>query len=142
MLQSILVKHNIEMAHRLWDLPGKCEHIHGHSWWCELTMWKRPDDRGIIVDFGEVKKAFRSYLDGTFDHRLALDVKDPLLAGMRTESTKAQDFYPGLVIVPAMPTVENMSKWIGSWAEQNLPGMEQYEVRLWEASTNAAVWES
>jgi 6-pyruvoyltetrahydropterin/6-carboxytetrahydropterin synthase len=136
MLQAIVVKHNIEMAHRLWDLPGKCEQIHGHSWWCELTMWRRPDPRGIIIDFGEVKKAFREYLDGTFDHRLALDDNDPLL------QYGNESVYPGLVRVPSMPTVENMSKWIGQWTEKAFPGMERYTIHLWEAATNAAVWES
>lgn len=145
-MQSIRVRHNMEMAHRLWDLPGKCTQIHGHSWWCELTIIGTPDATGILIDFGDVKKKLRGYLDSTYDHHLCLDQDDPLLRVARDlelHEVLSDDhhLYPGLVITDGMPTVENVSMWIGEWAENTFGRGYHYKVDLWEASTNAATWE-
>lgn len=143
-MQSIRVRHNIEMAHRLWDLPGKCQQIHGHSWWCELTLFGPPDGRGIILDFHEVKVAFRAMLDSFYDHHLALDKDDPLIQKAYTRFGEGYDsIYPGVRLTPGMPTVENMSKWIGEWAQFHFSsdGIVSFKVDLWEAATNAATWQ-
>lgn len=133
----LVVRHNIEMAHRLWKLPGKCTQIHGHSWWAEVTLVMDPDEDGVTVDFSEVKKILRGHLDGEFDHRLALDMDDPLV---RDCPGRVEDIYPGHVLVPGMPTVENMAKWIGEFMQEQYPQAKSVKVHLWEAATNAAGW--
>jgi len=66
------------MAHRLSLLPGKCEQIHGHSWWVELEIIGPVNGEGIIFEFGAVKRVFRSYLDFEYDHHLLLNDSDPI----------------------------------------------------------------
>jgi 6-pyruvoyltetrahydropterin/6-carboxytetrahydropterin synthase len=130
------------MAHRLPNLEGKCQQIHGHSWWCELTINGHVGEHGILIDFASVKKVFREHLDGKYDHHLALSVDDPLLAGVELAASSNLDFiYPGLVVVPDDPTVENMAKWIGEYMRKQFGLDYGYHVKLWEAATNAATWE-
>lgn len=129
--QSIKVRHNMEMAHRLYLLQGKCEQIHGHSWWAELELIGEVDDNGIILPFGEVKQVFRHHLDTTFDHHLLLNIDDPVV----------EYSLPGAVTCSGDPTTENVSKWIGEWAEKEFNGYADIvRCTVWETSVNCAVW--
>lgn len=153
----ITVKHNIEVAHRLHELEGnKCQNIHGHSMWIELSLRGQANERGILegLEFSEVKKLFRTHLDTHFDHRLLLNEKDPLAkASMQelelpTEGISDEDlrfkyevqratYLPGLVTTPGDPTTENIAKWIAGWAysEWKLPT----RVLVQETHVNGAV---
>lgn len=129
-LQSIIVKHNVEMGHRLYHQPdSKCFQLHGHSWWVEVEITGPLDDEGMILDFAVVKKMVRTYLDSNYDHHFVVNRWDPLM--------KFQ--LPGVVPVEVDPTVENMARIWGEHFTACFPGM-QVGVRLWEASTNAATW--
>ncbi len=149
----ISVRHNIEVAHRLHDLPGKCENIHGHSMWVELSIFGLPNKTGVLegLAFGDVKKKFRGFLDGTFDHHLLLNERDPwarpLLVPSVTyegdeqpkymfDSPDQPSYLPGLQTMSADPTTENIAKWIATWAidEFNLP----VDVKVHETHVNAA----
>lgn len=132
-MNHIKVKHNVEMAHRLWTPQGKCENIHGHSWWVTLSLWGEPDKDGILLEFGKVKRTFREMLDSTFDHKTILDVKDPLW-----EELKGIEI-PGFMEVGFNPTTENFAERIGLWAKQAFPETRP-EVEVWETAVNAAVW--
>jgi 6-pyruvoyl-tetrahydropterin synthase len=116
----LMVRHNIEVAHRLYELEGKCENIHGHSMWVELKLFGHVNSKGVLegLSFGEIKKQFRGFLDGTFDHHLLLHEKDPW-AGL-LEKVSDLDGYPaqlpGLMAMPGDPTTENLAKWIADWA--------------------------
>lgn len=132
---SLVVRHNIEVAHRLSLLPGKCENIHGHSMWVTLEMrGHKIDQNGLLggLDFGAIKKAFRAHLDTAYDHRLLLNEID-LLAGME---------LPGARLCPGDPTTENIAKWVAQWARQNFQGTPGFRVRVDETHVNAAVWET
>ena len=147
MAQSLEVKHNIEMGHRLAPqvLGGKCQHLHGHSWWCHLEivdLQGAPEDgRGnIILDLADVKRRFRSHLDNSYDHRFAMDANDILLERFPTVEA-IEEYYPGIVLTPGPPTVENMARWIGEHLRQQFGTKFGYRVKLFEAATNAATWE-
>lgn len=112
-MQSITVKHNMEVAHRLSLTPGKCENIHGHSMWVELTLYGEIDPatgRLSGLEFGDVKTKFRKFLDTEFDHRLLLNSEDPLLIASK------EIHYPGLQETEGDPTTENLALFIASWA--------------------------
>jgi 6-pyruvoyl-tetrahydropterin synthase len=150
----LIVKHNIEVAHRLFELPGKCENIHGHSMWVELSLYGGISGRGLLapeqgreLEFGDVKSHFRRYLDGNYDHRLLLNKDDIYAQGiwpmeedqesivdMTTKNKKY--ILPGLKIVPGDPTTEHLALWIAEWAS------DQYKtdvtVKVAETHTNAA----
>lgn len=125
---SIVVRHNIEVAHRLSLLPGKCENIHGHSMWVELEITGAPDERGLAngLDFGSVKRAFRGYLDEWYDHRLLLNAEDEL----------AEYDLPGAVLCTGDPTTENIARWVLEWAHKEFDGVVRTAVQ--ETHVNAA----
>jgi len=124
----LTVKHNIEVAHRLFDLKGKCENIHGHSMWVELSLVTRTDENGVYaldrddnpLDFGSVKKRFREYLDTNYDHHLLLNKNDPWAAKLYDQETEglsgAEGHLPGLVPVEGDPSTENIARVISYWA--------------------------
>src|SRR5699024_11587232 len=56
---------------------GKCRNLHGHRWKLEVTvsseeLAQEGQIRGMIVDFGELKKDVKDLAD-EFDHCLIID---------------------------------------------------------------------
>lgn len=149
-MTSLHVRHNIEVAHRLSLLEGKCENIHGHSMWVELTIGGLELDKNGIaggVEFGLLKKIFREHLDTQYDHHLLLNYSDPW----------ADEKYelPGLVATSGDPSTENIAMWIAHSMDriimQNFPQLSSemhaiplygIEVKVSETSVNAATYSS
>lgn len=151
MTQGISVKHNFEAAHRLYTTPGKCQQIHGHSFWATLTLHGNVDPNGLVcgIDFGDLKKAYRSFLDNTFDHRVLLNRNDPWARGLyNSDSAGRPDgermTLPGLAPMSEDPTTENLARWIGEYMRNQVQGtgITLVEVHLQETSVNAATWRS
>lgn len=135
-LQTIRVKHNMEMAHRLYQTPGKCQQIHGHSWWCTLSLQGEVSEQGMVVEFGDLKKTFRAFLDGSFDHKLLLNRHDKFI-----EMAGGPQAIPGLNAFAYDPTTENIAKYIGEHMAAQLPtNIRRVSIELWETSVNCATW--
>ena len=154
-MSFIVVRHNVEIAHRLYELEGnKCQNIHGHSMWVEMKLHGHLDGKGYMsnphwpgpVEFGAVKKLFREYLDDNFDHRLLLNEKDPWAqflkstewrdGGYFTVEDKAYEQLPGLHPCKADPTTENIAKWVAEWSVKQF-GMP-VDVHVQETHVNGA----
>jgi len=103
----------IDCAHHLpCFAPGhKCRQLHGHTMKIELVLeGEVPPGRDYLVDFGDIKAAFEP-LREQLDHHLLNEIE-------------------GL----AVPTVENMCKWI--W-DRLAPGLEHLSaVRVYETPQN------
>jgi 6-pyruvoyl-tetrahydropterin synthase len=140
---SIDVTHNAEIAHRLMNLPGKCQNIHGHSLQITLTLFGELNGNGILegLDFGTIKGAFRSYIDRNYDHHLLLNEKDPWAQEIETvqayEAATGSVKLPGLVVFPNDPTTENLAKWIAEWASV-VWLVRPISVSIRETNTNGA----
>jgi 6-pyruvoyltetrahydropterin/6-carboxytetrahydropterin synthase len=130
-VQSIRIRHNMEMAHRLVLTPGKCRQIHGHSWKVTLTITGEPSSTtGVLVEFGEAKTAFRGYLDRQFDHQILLNQADPISRLM----------LPGQRTILGDPTTENVARMIYEWAEGQFGPRLRYQVEVWETDVNCATY--
>jgi 6-pyruvoyl-tetrahydropterin synthase len=166
MTATIAVKHNIEVAHRLYELPGKCEQIHGHSMWVTMELSGAVNNKGILggIEYGDLKKLFRGHLDETYDHRLLLNLSDPfsrpiyfidrpasgssIVGGeydgsVLLKKTSKQEFLPGLQAMPGDPTTENIAKWIGNEMYTQLADNKELmsiNVTVWETAVNMASW--
>lgn len=60
-------------------LPGhsKCGRMHGHNYVLDVAIEKETNEHGMIVDFIEVKKDIREFLNKTLDHKLLIAGKSP-----------------------------------------------------------------
>lgn len=79
-----------EAAHWLPNVPAghKCGRLHGHSYRVRVEIEGEPDESGMVLDFAEVKRAWKR-LDDALDHRCLND-----LDGLEN------------------PTSENLAEWI------------------------------
>jgi 6-pyruvoyltetrahydropterin/6-carboxytetrahydropterin synthase len=134
----------IQVAHRLLNMPGKCQNIHGHSMKVTLYITGTVDENGVLggLDFGVVKKEFRNYLKLTYDHKLLLNENDPWAGDLFTQGQvgKVGDVFPyrlpGLQTVPSDPTTENIARWIFEYMAEDF---NVTRVEIQETSTNGVV---
>ncbi|TCC36611.1 6-carboxytetrahydropterin synthase QueD [Kribbella sp. YM55] len=105
-----------EAAHRLPTVPAghKCGRLHGHSYRVEVHVSGEVDaSTGWLIDFGDIKKAFRP-LEDQLDHHYLNDVE-----GLDN------------------PTSENLAQWI--WAR--LVGvLPLSEIHVRETCTSGCVY--
>lgn len=97
---EIFKEFKFEAAHRLPNLPDehKCSRLHGHSFTVQLHVEGPIDEElGWIVDFGDIKQAFKPYY-AMLDHHYLNEV-------------------PGL----DNPTSEVLAKWIWDKVKPDLP---------------------
>ena len=140
MSHTVSVKHNFETAHRLPHLSGKCENLHGHSWWAEFTVTAPQLAAGTVVEFAAFKRELRAWIDQHLDHVALLGPGDPLLPVLRAEGCKVYE-------VEGWPTVENVAELLALVAADVLtdlvraPGAHVSRVRVTETHVNAATWE-
>lgn len=151
MANTVTVKHNAELGHRLYPLGGKCSSLHGHSWYIEVTVQgELQDGVPIIVDFGSLKKDLRTFVDENLDHGLALGYGDPLLASIIDDGgkvfifgnekwdgpheNKLEEYAEDL----KWPTVEAMSILIARVMKSF--GHNVVRVHVSETAVNAATW--
>ena len=65
---------DFDSAHFLSGYTGKCSNIHGHRWHVEIeiesrNLEKNGQERGMLVDFGDLKKDLKELAD-SMDHTL------------------------------------------------------------------------
>lgn len=138
-IHSINVRHNIEIAHRLSQLPGKCQNIHGHGMQVNLTLTGQVNPAGILggLDFHAIKKTFRGYLDRNWDHHLHLNQDDPIL---KWSAPTDDGPLPGVVRWPGDPTTENIALWIWTWCVKmyKIDGIDLISIDVDETRVNGA----
>lgn len=147
MTAAITVRHNFETGHRLPILEGKCQSLHGHSWWVEVEV-SAPGRPDTVVEFGAFKRGLRAWVDEHLDHGLMLGREDPLAAvlddfGKVYVFGVAGDQYVADI---AWPTVENVALLLGRVAHAQLhqqarsAGALITRVTVQETHVNAATW--
>ena len=139
----ISLTHNFETAHRLHHpgAPTKCQSIHGHSWQVTATLTAQQlDQRGMVLEFGVFKKAWRSWLDDHLDHHLVVHHNDPVAPAILTVLPHAR-----LLQLEVEPTTENLAQWLFHHTAQILAhlgpqahGVSLQSIHLQETRVNAA----
>ena len=140
-MYRLSVRHNFETAHRFShpDSAQKCQSIHGHSWWAEVWLdGSELDERGLLIEFGVYKKAWRELIDGQLDHHLLLNEADPVLGPIVEVIGGCR-----ITTFPFEPTTENVARWLfersAELLDQVAPdcGMKVVKVRVDETGVNA-----
>lgn len=111
-------------GHRLLNYDGKCRHLHGHNGRAVISIeGPELDDRGMVLDFADIKKAVSTWIDDNLDHRMILCREDPVVPIL-------QEMGEPLYLLDQNPTAENIAKLI---FDANVSaGVPIVEVRLWE----------
>ena len=111
-------------GHRLLNYDGKCKYLHGHNGRAIIAIEAESlDDRGMVLDFSDIKRVVSRWIDENLDHRMILHREDPAVEAL-------QALGEPLYLVDWNPTAENIAKLIFDYtASQGFPIVE---ARLWE----------
>lgn len=135
-MYTLKVEAAFDSAHFLHGYEGKCSNIHGHRWriCCEICGEKLCEEgqlRGMIVDFGDLKKDLRAIAD-SFDHSLIYEentLKPATVNALADEGFRT-------VVIPCRPTAENFAKLICD--KMTSLGYSVREVTVYETPDNCA----
>lgn len=110
-----------DSAHHLHCYDGKCQNLHGHTYRLQVILRGKVDDRGIAIDFVDIKRIVQEKIIHRLDHA-----------------------YLNHVLPPMNTTAENMVVWMYEEIHQALveekyfPRIRIEEIRLWETPTSFA----
>jgi 6-pyruvoyltetrahydropterin/6-carboxytetrahydropterin synthase len=111
-------------GHRLLNYDGKCRFLHGHNGRAEIVIEAESlDNRGMVLDFSDIKRVVSHWIDDTLDHRMLLHRDDPAVAML-------QEMGEPLFLMDNNPTAENIVKLIYEFTANH--GFPIVEARLWE----------
>lgn len=137
-MYQLTTEHSFDSAHFLAGYDGKCGNLHGHRWRVLLTVQSETlrEDRqqkGMCVDFAELKKDLRTELDA-LDHVLIIEQ-----GSLRESTMKAlQEEKFQVVEMPFRPTAENFARYF--YELFTLKGYPVAKVEVYETTNNSAVY--
>jgi 6-pyruvoyltetrahydropterin/6-carboxytetrahydropterin synthase len=131
-----------DMAHALENYPGKCRHIHGHTYILHVSVAGQILDHpgapldGMIADFTDIKQWVKSEVIETFDHALVLR-QNSEHANMNWSELN----WTRILLTSYQPTCENIMLDIRDRLTKKIPvGLELVQLRLYETPTSYAEW--
>jgi 6-pyruvoyltetrahydropterin/6-carboxytetrahydropterin synthase len=111
-------------GHRLLNYDGKCRHLHGHNGRAVIVLEDGTlDDRGMLVDFGEIKREVQHWIDDNLDHNMLLCRDDPILKVLQDQGER-------VFVMDDNPTAENIARLIFEQTKRS--GLPVVEVIVWE----------
>lgn len=137
-MYQLTTEHSFDSAHFLAGYDGKCGNLHGHRWRVLLTVQSetlREDQqqKGMCVDFAELKKDLRTELDA-LDHVLIIEQ-----GSLRESTMKAlQEEKFQVVEMPFRPTAENFARYF--YELFTLKGYPVAKAEVYETPNNSAVY--
>ncbi len=120
-MYEVTIRKSFAAAHKLAEIGGKCEELHGHNFQVEVTVAAaKLNDLGILIDFRTVKKWLGEVL-ACLDHKYINDL----------------EAFSG-----SNPSAENMARFIfqeiakRATAEQ----VTLSRVKIWESDEASVVY--
>ena len=75
-------------GHRLLNYDGKCKYLHGHNGRAIITIEsEKLDERGMVLDFSDIKRVVSGWIDENLDHRMILHRDDPVVPRAARDAT-------------------------------------------------------
>ena len=107
-------EYGFESAHFIYNHPGKCRNLHGHSYKVFVSVEGAPHPgTGMIIDFDDLSKVVEGKVVSRLDHHFLND------------------------LVP-LSTAENIAVWIWGQLKPDLPALCQVEV--YETADNCVIY--
>ena len=130
---------SFDSAHFLAGYSGKCSNLHGHRWTIEAelkseSLIESGEKRGMVIDFGDIKKAVRSLAD-RLDHAFIYErgsLKESTVLALKDEGFR-------LIEVPYRPTAENFA--MAFFDELTAEGLPLFRMTVYETPDNCASYE-
>lgn len=107
---TITRKLEFDAGHRIPDHRSQCRNLHGHRYVLEITLrgevveTEGAPDRGMVMDFAEVKSLAMEHVVNRWDHAFIVFEGD----------TRVREFLQSMpdhktVVIDRVPTVENLA---------------------------------
>ena len=111
-------------GHRLLNYDGKCRYLHGHNGRAIISIEAdRLDERGMVLDFTDIKRVVSTWIDEQLDHRMLLCKSDPMVPILKEHGEP-------LFLMDENPTAENIARLIYEFTASR--GFPIVECQLWE----------
>ncbi len=119
-------------GHRLYRYDGKCKRLHGHNAEARVVIAVDSlDERGMALDFVNLKAIVGQWIDDQLDHRVFLADDDPLARILL-------DAGEPVVLVEGNPTAERFALMIYEYAKSR--GLNVERVDFWETKNCRATY--
>jgi 6-pyruvoyltetrahydropterin/6-carboxytetrahydropterin synthase len=119
-------------GHRLLDYDGMCRHPHGHNAIAEIEVQAEAlDARNMVVDFGDIKRLVKEWIDRELDHRMILRQDDPLVGALRA---LGEPVY----VLESNPTAERIARLVFDISREH--GLPVTRVTVWETPSSWATY--
>ncbi len=129
------------MGHRVPNHKSKCRSMHGHTYFLTAEVLgivqqeEGTSDEGMVIDFGDVKDILMERIYKPLDHATMLWHGDSLVPALQA------DMDTRLIMVPFIPTAENIARWCFAAVKDELdvPGQrELISIMVNETPTSSA----
>ena len=139
-----------DTGHRVPNHDSKCRNPHGHRYKVrvhiqgELVTTKGASNQGMLADFGDLKTLMTERIHDVLDHAFVMWEHDDAMMGAFGvyPSASGWDNENGfkIVVVPFIPTAENIAKWCWDQLEWLVTGMgfDLSLVEVYETPTSVA----
>lgn len=116
-MYELTVRRQFSAAHRLWNYPGRCVRLHGHTWLVEVAVaGDALDDYGMLIDFHELQQMVEGVISD-LDHQFLNELAPFKGPGRETN-----------------PTAENIARYIYRRLKPALkPGLKLVQVKIGES---------
>jgi 6-pyruvoyltetrahydropterin/6-carboxytetrahydropterin synthase len=106
---EIMKKVRFSAGHRLRDHEGKDRSLHGHNYLVEIFVCASDglDNIGRVIDFSELKRRFKDWIDENWDHGFIL-ASDDVEAIRAMKCVADQKCF----LLPCTPTTENLANYL------------------------------
>ncbi|QDU73792.1 6-carboxy-5,6,7,8-tetrahydropterin synthase [Bremerella volcania] len=134
---SIMRRIKFCAGHRLYKHGGKCEFFHGHNYVADFHVsGDEVDDVGRVIDFAELKRLFKGWIDEHWDHAFILNEDDDNGINALKQVVPCK-----MYVLPTNPTAESMATYL---LEKVCPkllkgtGVTCRKVAIWETEDSFA----
>ena len=111
-------------GHRLLNYEGKCRFLHGHNGRAVIVLEAESlDQRGMVLDFSDIKRVVSVWIEKTLDHRMILHRDDPAVLALK-------QLGEPMHLIDENPTAETIAKLIFDFTRN--AGFPIVEAHLWE----------
>ncbi|MCS5533391.1 MAG: 6-carboxytetrahydropterin synthase [Candidatus Poseidoniaceae archaeon] len=121
-----------DTGHRVPNHKSKCRHMHGHRYRFEVEIEgdivteSGVSEEGMLIDFSDVSAILTEYVHDVIDHAFVVYSKDE--KGLAACSVMGDEHRT--VIVPFIPTAENLAKWAFEQVEPHIKTSYGNRLRL------------